>query len=129
MTEGAEAKLYTVAEANELLPYLAPTLVELREKSEEAVRIQEAVEVAAATNGGSAKREKWARTLARVQELMERLEEWEIVLRDHETGLVDFPAVVDGEDAYLCWRLGEPEVSHRHSPEDGFAGRRPLPPD
>lgn len=119
-------KRYTVAEANALLPYLAPTLVELRDRSEEAARIKQQMEAAAATNGGSTHRERWARTLARVQELIERLEEWELVLRDLDSGLVDFPATVDGSDAYLCWRLGEPEVAHWHSPDDGFRGRRSL---
>ena len=119
-------KRYTVEEANALLPYLAPTLVELRDRSEEAARIKEQMDLASASNGGSTKREKWARTLARVQELVERLEEWELTLRDLNSGLVDFPAIVDGTDAYLCWRLGEPEVAHWHSPDDGFQGRRPL---
>ena len=119
-------KRYTVEEANALLPYLAPTLVELRDRSEEAERIKEQMEIASTTNGGSTDRERWARTLARVQELTERLEEWEITLRDLSSGLVDFPAVIEGSDAYLCWRLGESEVSHWHSPDDGFRGRRPL---
>lgn len=119
-------KSYTVAEANELLPYLAPTLVELREKSEEAARVREAVSVAAASNGGSGERERWARLLARVAELAERLEQWQLVLRDLSQGLVDFPAEVDGTEAYLCWRLGEPEVAYWHPRDTGFAGRRPL---
>jgi len=119
-------KRYTVEEANALLPFLAPTLVELREKYEAAERIRETVAQSAAGNGGSGKREKWSRTLARVQELMERLEDWEIVLRDFETGLVDFPALIAGEEVYLCWRLGEPEVAHWHRPDEGFGGRHPL---
>ncbi len=119
-------KLYTVEEANGLLPYLAPTLVELREKSEEAVRIRERVEQAAQTNGGSPHRERWSRTLARVTELIERLQEWEVELRDVATGLVDFPARVDGQDAWLCWRLGEPDVAYWHPRDTGFSDRRPL---
>lgn len=127
MVQGpTEPRLYTIAEANELLPYLAPTLVELREKSEEAVRIREAVEVAAATNGGSSKREKWSQLLARVGELIDRLEEWQVELRDLTQGLIDFPAVIDGTEAFLCWRLGEPEVAYWHPRDTGFAGRRPL---
>ena len=121
-----EEKLYTVEEANELLPHLAPTLVELREKFEEAARVREAVAHAALGNGWSEKRDSWSRTLARVQELIERLQDWEIELRDISTGLVDFPSVIDGQDAYLCWRLGEPEVAYWHGREDGFPGRRPL---
>jgi hypothetical protein len=119
-------KLYTVEEANALLPHLSPTLVELRASSDVALRIKEEMEQAAATNGGSSKGEKWRKKLARVQELIDRINGWEIELRDLETGLVDFPAVVDGRPAYLCWRLGEPEVAHWHSPDDGFQGRRRL---
>jgi hypothetical protein len=119
-------KLYTPAEANELLPHLAPTLVELREKFEDATRIREAVAVAASSNGWSEKREEWSRTLARVAELIERLQEWEIQLRDISTGLVDFPAFVEGQEAWLCWRLGEPEVAYWHPVDTGFTDRRPL---
>jgi hypothetical protein len=47
-------------------------------------------------------------------------------LRDVATGLVDFPARIDGEDAWLCWRLGEPEVAYWHPRTSGFSDRRPL---
>jgi hypothetical protein len=117
---------YSVQEANALLPYLAPTLVELRDKFEDAVKIQTTMRSAATTNGGSVKREKWSRTLARVAELVERIEDWNLELRDISTGLIDFPTVIEGRDAWLCWRLGETEVGYWHFPEDGFAGRRPL---
>ena len=43
-----------------------------------------------------------------------------------DAGLVDFPASVDGQDVYLCWRYDEPEVAHWHPTDEGFAGRRPL---
>jgi hypothetical protein len=120
------SKTYTVEEANALLPYLAPTLVELREKSEQAAQIRVTVAQAAATNGGSEKRERWSRTLARVGELIERLQEWELQLRDVGTGLVDFPGLVQGEEAWLCWRLGEPEVAYWHPKDEGLSGRMPL---
>jgi hypothetical protein len=118
---------YTVEEANALLPFLAPALVELRERYEEAAKIRSLVGAAAASNGWSKEREDWSRTLARVQELIERLDTWNVLLRDISTGLVDFPAVLEGGDAYLCWRLGEPEVAYWHPAGGGFAGRRPLP--
>ncbi|MFP5351229.1 MAG: DUF2203 domain-containing protein [Actinomycetota bacterium] len=119
-------KRYTVAEADALLPYLAPALVELRERSEEAALIKEKMDAAAVSNGGSSQRDRWSKVLARVDELFEKLEGWGVELRDLETGLVDLPTVIDGQDAYLCWRLGEPNVAYWHSPEDGFRGRRPL---
>jgi hypothetical protein len=121
-----ERKLYTPEEANELLPHLAPALVELREKFEQAAEIRTAMARIAAGDGWSERRADWTRTLERVAELMERLREWSVELRDVSTGLVDFPTTVEGRDAFLCWRLGEPEVGYWHLPEDGFAGRKPL---
>ena len=122
MTERA----YTLAEANALLPHLAPALVELREKYEEAAKIRGTVVAASASNGWSNDREAWSRTLARVDELVERLQGWGVELRDISTGLVDFPTMIEGRDAYLCWRLGEPEVAFWHFAGDGFSGRTPL---
>jgi hypothetical protein len=119
-------KRYSVEEANALLPYLAPTLVELRDVYEEAARIRSAMARSAAGNGWSEKREKWSRKLARVAELVGRLQEWEVILRDVDSGLVDFISERDGQTILLCWKLGEEDVSHWHSPEDGFDGRRPL---
>lgn len=119
-------RYYTVEEANALLPFLAPALVELREKYEQAQQIRVAIARAAASNGQSRASEDDAQAMARVDELLERIEEWGLVLRDVSTGLVDFRARVGGVEVLLCWRLGEPEVAYWHSPEEGFAGRRPL---
>ncbi len=44
-----------------------------------------------------------------------------------EPALVDFPARVEGREAYLCWKLGEKKITHYHGIADGFAGRRRLP--
>lgn len=119
--------IYTVATANALLPYLAPTLVELREKFEAAEHIRETMVRVASGNGWSERREEDRKTMMRVAALMDRIQKWDLTLRDVATGLVDFPAEIDGRAAFLCWRLGEPEVAYWHSPEDGFQGRRPLP--
>ena len=119
-------KTYTVDEANSLLPYLAPTLVELRDKHPQAARIQLVIRQSALTNGGSGRRDQWLRVMARVDELIERLRGWEIELRDLDSGLIDFPTERAGRRAWLCWRLGEEAVAYWHWPEEGFAGRRPL---
>jgi hypothetical protein len=55
-----------------------------------------------------------------------RLVEMEITLRDIQTGLIDFPALVSGRPIWLCWRLGEPEVANWHGQDEGFSNRRPL---
>jgi hypothetical protein len=55
-----------------------------------------------------------------------QLEELDVVVRDLERGLIDFPSLLGGEEIYLCWLLDEPEVGHWHAPESGFGGRHPL---
>jgi len=44
-----------------------------------------------------------------------------------EIGLVDFPAIINGEEVMLCWRSDEPNISYFHSFEDGYRGRKPIP--
>jgi hypothetical protein len=54
------------------------------------------------------------------------LAERDIVLRDLERGLVDFPALRDGHEVYLCWVEGEPDIEFWHDLDAGFAGRQSL---
>src|SRR5205823_5088226 len=54
------------------------------------------------------------------------LAELGILLRDPETGLVDFPAEREGRRVFLCWRLGEAEVGFYHEETTGYSGRKPL---
>jgi hypothetical protein len=61
-----------------------------------------------------------------MQAAVERLDGWDVTLRDIETGLVDFPALVSGRQVWLCWRLGEDDVAWWHELSTGIAGRRPL---
>ena len=55
-----------------------------------------------------------------------RLIELDITLRDIESGLIDFPALVNGRPVWLCWRLGEDDVEWWHELSTGFGSRRPL---
>src|SRR5262249_22646121 len=48
------------------------------------------------------------------------------LVKDFESGLVDFPSVRDGEPVLLCWRLGEATIGYWHGLEEGFAGRKPV---
>jgi hypothetical protein len=50
------------------------------------------------------------------------------VVKDPDAGLVDFPARIQGIEAFLCWQLGEEQIDHWHGIEEGFAGRKPLDP-
>lgn len=66
-----------------------------------------------------------------IEEHLGELEEIGCFYKDwsYSVGLVDFPAEIDGETVFLCWRSDEPELSYYHRIEDGYAGRRPLQPE
>ena len=51
------------------------------------------------------------------------------MLKDLDEGLVDFPAMLDGHEIYLCWKLGEERIGYWHGVDEGFAGRKPLEED
>jgi hypothetical protein len=55
-----------------------------------------------------------------------RIDGWGITLRDIQAGRIDFPALVNGRQVWLCWRLGEEDVAWWHELDTGFAGRQPL---
>jgi hypothetical protein len=48
------------------------------------------------------------------------------LLKDLDTGLIDFPCEWEGREVYLCWKLGEPAIRFWHGIEEGFAGRKPI---
>jgi hypothetical protein len=49
-----------------------------------------------------------------------------VQVKDLDIGLLDFPCMVNGEIVLLCWKMGEPTISHWHGTEEGYAGRRPI---
>jgi hypothetical protein len=62
-----------------------------------------------------------------VARCVQELEKLGVQVKDLDRGLVDFPALRDGEEVLLCWQVGEDEVAFWHGLEEGFAGRKPLP--
>jgi hypothetical protein len=62
----------------------------------------------------------------RMERAVRRMDAWGITLRDVGSGLVDFPALVNGRPIWLCWRLGEDHITFWHELDAGIAGRRPL---
>jgi hypothetical protein len=119
---------YTVAEASAQLPWLGERLAALRDASERLTdsEAREALAQGATGNGGGGPGKQVGEAFVELQSGLAELQQREIVLRDLERGLVDFPAVRDGEEVYLCWIDGEPEIGFWHELDAGYAGRRPL---
>ncbi len=122
---------YTVEEANQTLPYVRGIVDEICE----AYRaIQELGRVHNGTPPDSEQertdlRRDIRERAQRLKECCEELEQIGAELKDYESGLVDFPALLCGEEIYLCWRSGEKTIDFWHDLDAGSAGRQPIPQD
>jgi hypothetical protein len=127
-TELVHERHFTREQANALLPRLNELLSQLRESKDELTDTEahEALSDAAPTNGGGEEGKRVGVAFLEVRRLLEAIEQSGIVLRDIDRGLVDFPAVIDGREVYLCWELGEDEVAYWHDLDGGYGGREPL---
>ncbi len=119
-------RLFTVAEANAELDALRERLPRLREARLGLIASSERITEAVAAEGGGVAGSDWFRYQETLKSEVEYLAERGILLRDPDTGLIDFPAERDGERVLLCWRLGEGDVAYYHGEHSGFSGRRPL---
>ena len=72
------------------------------------------------------KKTKHDEAAGRLLEIVNRIQETGVLVKDLDMGLVDFPSLVDGEEIYLCWKLGEDHIAFWHGIDEGFAGRKPL---
>jgi hypothetical protein len=132
VTEPGSARIhprhYTPGQANAALETVKPLLQRLRDavellSDEEA---HAALGDAAPTNGGGEPGTQVGEAFLEVRRLLTALQEAGIVVRDVERGLIDFPTILEGEEVYLCWELGEDEVAFWHELDAGYRGRRPL---
>ena len=119
---------YTLDEANAALGWVQEAIAALREArmglSDEEAR--EALAEAGPQNGGGDPGRVVSEAFLQLRAALAQFQEAEVVLRDLERGLVDFPALRDGREVYLCWVEGEDEIEYWHDLEAGFAGREPL---
>ncbi len=137
----ATARLFTVDEANALLPRLTEIFRRMDPKLARLREIQDLVEDAEAywhTKGEGMPPDERAthdRLVAQLEDAgaaaeadMREIRSLGCELKDANQGLIDFPANVEGSIAYLCWQRGEGSVAFWHALEGGFAARRPLRP-
>jgi hypothetical protein len=124
-------KLFSVEEANALLPTVRRITAAIRRAHQRLMASQDAAREAAenATHGGGAMigGERYVSALMTLAERAGELEALGVQLKDYERGLVDFPSLREGRLVLLCWQLGEGDaIEWWHDTEAGFAGRQPL---
>jgi hypothetical protein len=119
---------YTLEQANAALPWVGERIERLREAQELLTEkeARDALTEAAPGNGGGEPGQVVSEGFLALRSGLAELEAMEIVLRDLERGLVDFPSLREGREVYLCWVEGEDEIAFWHELEAGYAGRQPL---
>ena len=124
-------KIFTVQEANALLPDVRIILAKIQRAHRKITRYRDeakkASEAAEKGGGGIAEGVAYASVLTELTVQLAELEGLGVQLKDFERGLVDFPSLRDGRVVLLCWQLGEgDELEWWHDVDAGFAGRTPL---
>jgi len=137
--EEPEPRLFTLTEAERTRREVEPFLIEAIELHHKLAPLDQELGALAARiqwSGGllvryeEAARQRFARdrVAESLRTALEKIQSTGCVVKDLETGLLDFPAVINNEEVYLCWRLGEERIRFWHRQDEGFAGRKPIEP-
>jgi hypothetical protein len=132
-------KFFSLAEAESLRAQLEPLLVEaiearrkiedVDEKLEElSERIQRSGGLLAPYENASQWRREHNHFVSAIRSAVERIHATGCVVKDIDVGLLDFPSRINGQEVFLCWRLGEDRIRFYHGMDEGFAGRKPIDP-
>ena len=142
MTESAPDRIFTVEEANRLIDAMEAVIAEIErlrgqlERHDQELQILDALwgaKVLDVENPDHGEFETHRTGVDETVALIEGLVRDEILARGVrfptgglEFGPLDFPTTLDGRVVYLCWKRGEPKISHWHEINGGFAGRKPV---
>ena len=120
-----EIKYFTPSEARKTLPLVRKIVKDILDTSREMRLVAEEVE-------GHAEKDPRIQKMADdIENFMAELEDIGCFFKDwnFQIGLVDFPAIIDGKEVFLCWRSDEDDIMYYHEMETGFAGRKIIPPE
>jgi hypothetical protein len=122
-------RLFTLAEANHLLPSLAEHLSAIKRGNRVLLLTRDEIKKAsqnAPFGGGSSLAAYYLTALEWINARLQKIQDLGVLVKDTELGLCDFPYLYQGRIVYLCWKLGEPEIGWWHETFSGFADRQPL---
>lgn len=126
-----EMRIFTVAEANKLLPAVAPKLELIKTLHGNIGSLKESVKAAAESSkmggGGAECGTEYVNSLVEIGKLTTEISVLGVQIKDYTRGLIDFPSMRGGRVVLLCWQIGEhPEIEWWHEVEGGFTGRKRL---
>lgn len=119
---------FTLEEACAQLPWVEAKLAALRDARSRLTdaEARQALADGAPTNGGGHPGKVVGEGFVELQNGIAAFDQRGIILRDLDSGLIDFPSVRDGEEIYLCWIDGESDIGFWHELDSGYSGRQPL---
>jgi hypothetical protein len=123
------AHYFTVEEANQVVDKIRPWVKEILEIRQGILDRQPdvwPVVEKAAGNGGSQAASQITREFSHMEALVHKIQETGAMVKDINTGLLDFLSLREGQEVYLCWQFDEDEIKFWHSLDAGFAGRQPI---
>jgi len=122
-------RYFTLQEANETLDLIRPLMDELQAIRQKVLKNQPEAWPAiqkSAGNGGNRALSNMVQDFEKFDALIHRIQATDVLIKDINLGLLDFPALKDGREVYLCWQYGEGEIAFWHEIEAGFAGRQSI---
>lgn len=130
-------RTFTLDEAQSLVPTLESLLraaISGKKIMEEVEAETQALTQRIFLNGGThvdvvavaRRKAERAKAEQRAKDALAEIDSIGVQVKDLEIGLLDFPCEVEGGVVLLCWKMGEDSITHWHSPEAGFAGRKPI---
>jgi hypothetical protein len=129
-------RYFTLDEANGALEELRPLAEEMVARQRDLVDAQGRRAMLGAqvgTNGGDLTPSDFAeadqeleQAASALAQIVEQIQAAGVLVKDLDQGLLDFPALRDGEEILLCWHVGEDDIQYWHGLEEGFAGRKPI---
>ena len=122
-------RYFTLQEANETLTLIRPWMDEVQAIRLKILKNQPeawpAIEKSAG-NGGNRALSKMVQDFEKFDALIHRIQATDVLIKDINLGLLDFPALKDGREVYLCWQYGEGDIGFWHEIEAGYAGRQSI---
>jgi hypothetical protein len=122
-------QIFTVEEANRALQVIRPLMTQILEIRKTILARQPEmwpVIEKAVGNGGNKAASMVATDFNRLEDLVGKIQATGALIKDVNSGLVDFLALREGREVYLCWRYDEGEIQYWHDIDAGFAGRTPI---
>ena len=122
-------RYFSLQEANEALKIIRPLMDEVQAIRQKILKNQPeawpAIEKSAG-NGGNRALSNMVQDFEKFDTLIHRIQDTDVLIKDVNLGLLDFPALKDGREVYLCWQYGEGDIAFWHEVEAGYAGRQPI---